>query len=184
MIVGLGNPGKDFNLTRHNMGFLVLDNYAKTKNLKIDKKKFNGLHTKFNTEKEEVILLKPQSFMNLSGGVVAKYLQYFKIDIQDLLIISDDLDLPYLKFKLKYKGTSGGHNGLKDIEKAINSTNYKRMKIGISNNKEQDTKEYVLAKLSKKEKEELAEFLPKTEDILDDYLALDFESLMSKYNKR
>ena len=182
LIVGLGNPGKEFINTRHNIGFMILDNFAKSLDIDINKKKFKGLYIKTKINTEEVILLKPQSFMNLSGTVVRKYLDYFKIDIDDLLVISDDLDLPIAKIKLKYKGSCGGHNGLRDIENHLNTTVYKRMKIGITNDKNIETREYVLSKLSEEEKEKFNGILDTTKAILNDYTSIDFESLMSKYN--
>ena len=131
LIVGLGNPGKEYENTRHNIGFMVIDNYLKNEKFKT---KFNGMYLKKVINNEEVIFLKPLSYMNLSGEVVKKYVNYFKINLSDLLIISDDLDMPCFKIKLKYKGSSGGHNGLKNIIQNINTEEFKRLKIGISNN--------------------------------------------------
>ena len=152
LIVGLGNPGKKYEKTRHNIGFMMLDKYVDKKNI-MDKwsLKFNGLYIQTEINKNKVIFLKPQSFMNLSGGVVKKYVDYFKINIEDILIISDDLDLNIGNFKLKDKGSSGGHNGLKDIENNLGTNEYKRLKIGISNNKNIDTKDYVLGKINSDE---------------------------------
>ena len=134
--------------------------------------------------KEDIILLKPQKYINLSGEVIIKYVNFFKIEIDDILIISDDLDMETGKIKIKQKGSSGGHNGLKDIEKYLGTKEYKRIKIGISNNKLIDTKNYVLGKLSKEEKEKINIVLDKTPQILDDYLTYSFDNLMNKYNKK
>ena len=122
LIVGLGNPGKEYENTRHNIGFMVIDNYLKNEKFKT---KFNGMYLKKVINNEEVIFLKPLSYMNLSGEVVKKYVNYFKINLSDLLIISDDLDMPCFKIKLKYKGSSGGHNGLKNIIQNINTEEFK-----------------------------------------------------------
>ena len=100
LIVGLGNPGKEYENTRHNIGFMVIDNYLKNEKFKT---KFNGMYLKKVINNEEVIFLKPLSYMNLSGEVVKKYVNYFKINLSDLLIISDDLDMPCFKIKPKYK---------------------------------------------------------------------------------
>ena len=121
--------------------------------------------------------------MNLSGGVVKKYIDYFEIDIVDLLIISDDLDLSVGNYKLKYRGSCGGHNGLRDIEKAIGTTEYKRLKIGIGNS-DIDTKDYVLSTFSKKDKETLDNLFKELNKVLDDYFILDFDKLMALYNKK
>lgn len=180
LIVGLGNPGKEYENTRHNIGFMVIDNYLKNEKFKT---KFNGMYLKKVINNEEVIFLKPLSYMNLSGEVVKKYVNYFKINLNDLLIISDDLDMPCFKIKLKYKGSSGGHNGLKNIIQNINTEEFKRLKIGISNNLNIDTKSYVLSKFNQEELEKLHKKFEITNNIINDFINLDFEKVMSKYNE-
>ena len=180
LIVGLGNPGKEYENTRHNIGFMVIDNYLKNEKFKT---KFNGMYLKKVINNEEVIFLKPLSYMNLSGEVVKKYVNYFKINLSDLLIISDDLDMPCFKIKLKYKGSSGGHNGLKNIIQNINTEEFKRLKIGISNNLNVDTRSYVLSKFNQEELEKLHKKFEITNNIINDFINLDFEKVMSKYNE-
>lgn len=182
LIVGLGNPGKEYENTRHNMGFEAIDVFAKKNNVEISKSKFDGLYTELIINNEKVILLKPQKYINLSGEVIRKYVDFYKIDINDILIISDDLDQEIGNLKLKYKGSSGGHNGLKNIELHLNTNEYKRIKIGISNNKQIDTKDYVLGKIDKEAKEILDNVIIKVVNILDDYMYLSFDNLMNKYN--
>ena len=185
LIVGLGNPGKEYNNTRHNVGFSFIDYYLKEKNIAESwSTKFKGkiLSTVINQEK--VIFLKPQTFMNLSGSSVKKVMDYYQIELDDLLVVSDDLDLLLGNYKLKAEGSSGGHNGLKDIEKNIGSSYYKRLKIGISNNKELDTKDYVLGALSKKEQDVLTGLYKQLCPVLDDYFKLSFEDLMNQYNHK
>lgn len=184
LIVGLGNPGKEYEKTRHNMGFMVLDNYAKEKNLDFSKSKFGGIYTEFNVNSEKVILLKPQHYINLSGEVIKKYVDFYKIEIEDILIISDDLDMPFGKIKIKYKGSSGGHNGLKNIEQHLGTNEYRRIKIGISNNKNIDTKDYVLSKLSLEDNEKMICVQKTLIDILNDYFKISFDNLMNKYNTK
>ena len=184
LIVGLGNPGREYENTRHNMGFMMIDQFATNLGVKIDSKKFNGLYTETVINGEKVILLKPQSYINLSGEVIRKYVDYFKIKLEDILIIHDDLDLPVGTFKLKQKGSSGGHNGLKNIELHLGTQEYKRIKIGISNNKLIDTKDYVLGKISKEENKLLNNVKDTIMNILDDYFKLSFTELMSKYNHK
>ena len=111
LIVGLGNPGKEYEKTRHNMGFMFLDHYAKEKGLEINKKKFNGLYIDFVNNGEKTILLKPQTYMNLSGESVRAFVDFFKIPVEDILVISDDLDIKIGKYKLRPTGSSGGHKG-------------------------------------------------------------------------
>lgn len=184
LIVGLGNPGKEYEKTRHNMGFMFIDDYAKKKNVEISKKKFQGLYVEFMNNGEKTILLKPQSYINLSGEVVKSFVDFYKINIEDILIINDDLDLPIGKYKLRPTGSSGGHNGLKNIEAYLHTQDYKRLKIGISNNKEMDTKDYVLGDISKENQKIIDELKDTVNNIIDDFYKLDFEALMAKYNHK
>ena len=184
LIVGLGNPGRKYDKTRHNIGFMFLNNYVNTKCLGSFKEKFNGVFLDVNINGERVIFLEPLTYMNLSGDSVKKYADYFNINIDDILIICDDLDMPLGKLKLKKSGSSGGHNGLKSVELAFSSVNYKRLKIGIGNNKNIETKDYVLGKFNKDEFNILNEKMKIVNNIIDDYLKIDFDKLMNKYNKK
>lgn len=182
LIVGLGNPGREYEYTRHNVGYMAVDEIAKFLNVEFNKEKFHGRYTEATYNGNKVILLKPEKYMNLSGEVIRDYMSYFKIDIEDLLIIYDDLDTQVGNYRLRYQGGSGGHNGIKDIEKHIGTKNYNRIKIGISNNKNLDTKDYVLGKFSPAEKEEINEVLQDIVAIFRDYFELTYDNLMNKYN--
>lgn len=182
LIVGLGNPGKEYENTRHNIGFMVIDNYVKKSKLSDPKNKFNGIYYETKINDEKVIFLKPQKYMNLSGEVVRSYIDFFKIDVSNILIIHDDLDLEISHYKLKSKGSSGGHNGLNNIEVHLATNVYKRLKIGISKNNMIETKDYVLGKFSKEEKEVLFTVIQKSEEIINDFSVLTFPNLMNKYN--
>ena len=182
LIVGLGNPGKEYENTRHNIGFMAIDNYVKLHNLGGFKEKFNGMYLKYQLGDEQVILLKPLSFMNLSGDVVRRYVDYFKIDINDILVIHDDLDMPVGKIKIKVGGSSGGHNGIKDISTKLGTEDFKRLKVGIANNKMMDTKDYVLGRFGKEEKDLIDKAIKETGPILDDYFKYPIIDLMSRYN--
>lgn len=184
LVVGLGNPGKEYENTRHNIGFFMIDHYINYKNISGWKSKFNGLYLECNLFDEKVIFLKPQSYMNLSGEVILKFVNFYKIPISDILIISDDLDLSTGNFKLKDKGSSGGHNGLKNIEKNLGTQEYKRLKIGISNNKNIDTKDYVLSKFSKNDIDIYNDLFNELKLVLDNYFEKDFKTLMNMYNKK
>ena len=181
LIVGLGNPGSEYSNTRHNVGFEIIDKYLNKYNLVSNKTKFEGIYIDTVINNNKVIFLKPQKYMNLSGEVVKKYVDYFKIDINDILIIHDDLDQEIGKIKLKQNSSSGGHNGIKNIENNLNTKNYKRLKIGISNNKNVNTKDYVLGKFSKEERKILDKTIEKSCEIIDDFLILNFDMLMNKY---
>ena len=180
LIVGLGNKGNEYNNTRHNVGFMVVDNYINKNNLTL-KSKLDGLYAETIINGEKVIFLKPQNYINLSGDVINKYIKYFKIDIKDILIIHDDMDLEIGTFKLRYKGGSAGHNGLKNIEANLKTNGYKRIKIGISKNNI-DKIDYVLGKFSSTELSKLNKVIDITYNIIEDFTYLSFENLMNKYN--
>ena len=182
LIVGLGNPGREYENTRHNVGFMVIDKYLKKRNITNYKEKFNGIYYEDTINNEKIILLKPQKYMNLSGEVVRSFINFFKISIDDILVISDDLDIPLGKIKLKLSGSCGGHNGLRNIENNIGSQDYKRLKIGISNNKNLDTKDYVLGKISSDDFKILDESLNKGADIIEEFTSMRFDNIMNKYN--
>jgi peptidyl-tRNA hydrolase, PTH1 family len=127
LIVGLGNPGKEYENTRHNLGFEVIDHLAQELNVELNKKKFNG----FYCQTGAYILLKPQTYMNNSGECISAFLNYFQISLDNLLIIYDDIALPLGKFRYRCQGSDGGHNGMKNIIKLLGSENFKRLRVGI-----------------------------------------------------
>ena len=185
LIVGLGNPGKEYEKTRHNIGFMVVDNYISYKKCDGDwKQKFNSLYFQTNISGEKVIFLKPSTYMNLSGNAVLECANYFKIDVSDILVISDDLDLLVGNFKLKESGSSGGHNGLKNIALCLGTEKFKRLKVGISKSTYGDIKDYVLGKISKEELDTLNDLFKELNLIIDDFFVLPFSDLMSKYNRK
>lgn len=181
MIVGLGNPGLEFQYTRHNIGFMVVDNYLNKRNIKMQEK-FNGLYAKVFLNNESFLIVKPLSYMNLSGQVVKKYADYFKINPKDILIIQDDLDMPIGKIKLKYKGSSGGHNGIKNIISELNTEYFPRFKVGISKSDKISIRDYVISKFSKQDEEIIGKILDFSDNIIEDFITVDFEKMMSKYN--
>ena len=181
LIVGLGNKGTEYKRTRHNAGFMAIDEYLKKYNLELNKSKFDGLYCEAIINGEKVMLLEPQKYMNLSGEVIIKYINYFKIDINDILIIHDDMDLEVGTFKIRYKGGPGGHNGLKNIEANLKTKEYKRIKIGISKNNI-NMVDYVLGKFSDEELEKINKVVKIMPDIINDFVTLSFENLMNKYN--
>lgn len=184
LIVGLGNPGAEYKNTRHNIGFMAIDSLASDLNLTINKEKMNGLYEETFLSGEKVIFLKPQNYINLSGEVISDYMNYYNIDINDILIIHDDLDLDVGKFKIKTHGGSAGHNGLKSIENHLKTDVFNRIKIGISNNKDLNTKDYVLGKLSKEEVSTINEVIIEIKAIILDFVKSDMLDLMNRYNKK
>lgn len=181
LIVGLGNPGIEYSKTRHNLGFMVIDNYALKYNVSFQKK-HNGLYSKIYRNGEYYLLLKPQLYMNLSGKVIRKYMEYFKIRIEDVLVIHDDMDLPCGKIKIKKGGSSGGHNGIQNIIDEINNKDFARFKIGIDKNKSKDVIGYVLGKFSEEELKKIDDVMDIAPCIIEDFLDYDINRLMNKYN--
>ncbi len=184
MVVGLGNPGKEYQNTRHNIGFKVLDEIAKRLDIYKWKQRDGALYFDCYLDMCRVIFIKPQKYINLSGDVIIKFVKFLDIKTEDIIIVSDDLDLPLGSIKLKEKGSSGGHNGLKNIESNLQTNEYKRIKIGISNDRSIDTKDYVLGKLSKEEQNILKPAIEKAADAVLESIRNPFSIIMNKYNTR
>ena len=183
LVVGLGNPGKEYVNTRHNIGYSFVDYYLEKKFGNVNwTKKFDGKYTQVIVDKEKVVFLKPETFMNLSGNSVKKIVDYFDISIDDVLIISDDLDLFVGNYKLRLEGSCGGHNGLRDIENKLGTNKYKRLKIGISNDKNSNTKDYVLGKFSKADLDTIVNKFKEINNIIEEFDYNQINELMGKYN--
>lgn len=181
LIVGLGNPGKKYEHTRHNMGFDVIDLFSELAQIDIDKDAFKGLVGRGKVFNEDVYLLKPQTFMNLSGESVREIVSYFKIPKEDIIVIYDDLDLEPGKIRLRLSGSSGGHRGIQNIIEQLGTENIKRIRIGIGK-PTYDTIDYVLGKPLKEEQVLIDEAIKKAVDALKEILKNNFDSAMNKYN--
>jgi peptidyl-tRNA hydrolase, PTH1 family len=147
LIVGLGNPGKKYEQTRHNTGFLVIDKVAEKLNTQFSQTKFHSFYTVVVYNNEQVMLLKPQTYMNLSGEAVSAAARFFKIKHEDILVIIDDLDLPVGKIRVRANGSAGGQKGLKSIIDHLSDSNIPRLRVGIGKNPLIDTVDYVLGKV-------------------------------------
>ena len=180
LVVGLGNPGKKYSKTKHNIGFISIEHYTKKHNLKLKKeRKFNGKSLKIG----DLILLEPHTFMNNSGVSIKTVIEYYDIDIKDILVIYDDLDLPLGKTRLREKGSPGGHNGVKSIISNLGTSEFQRVRIGIDSNPLIDARDYVLGKFSKTEFNALEQALNKTLEIIDAFQSnKDFTLIMNEYN--
>jgi len=180
LVVGLGNPGKKYKDTKHNIGFMCLDKYANENSLKFKKEnKFRGESLK----EGNLVLLKPHTFMNLSGESIRLVMDYYNIDVEDVLIIYDDLALPLGKLRLREKGSPGGHNGVKSIVNHMGTQEFQRVRIGIDSNPLIETKDYVLGKVTKEETKVLQDTFPKVVGIIDDFKSnMSFTLIMNKYN--
>ena len=184
LIVGLGNPGKEYDMTRHNTGFYCLDVLSDEMNQSIDKEKFKGLYTKFKYKGEDVILLKPQTYMNNSGESVAAVMQFFKIPVEDLLVIYDDMDMPVGKLRLRQKGSAGGHNGIKSIISHIGTQEFDRIRIGIGKDKLIPVVDWVLGKFSQEQQEDLNHALEQAAKAAKFSIKHSFSDTMNRYNKK
>ncbi len=183
LFVGLGNPGRKYKNTRHNIGFDVIDRIAEIHNVKINSVGFQGLYYKGTILDEPLILLKPQTYMNLSGTSVSSVASMYKIPPENIMIIYDDMDLPLGRIRIRIKGSAGGHNGMKSIISSLgNNTNIPRMRIGIGKT-EHNTINYVLSKFSKEEKEKLADVINKATYAIEDIIKTkDIIRAMNEYN--
>ena len=153
LIIGLGNPGKEYSNTRHNAGFLALDIVAKKLNVEINRKAFDSLTGKTMYKGQLVLLMKPQTYMNLSGEAVRKAVNYYQLNPQeDLIVIYDDLDINYGQIRLRSKGSAGGHKGMKSIIANIKTQEIPRIRIGIEKNPLILTSDYVLGKVEKEKR--------------------------------
>lgn len=180
LVVGLGNPGRKYKDTKHNIGFMCLDLYAEQNNLKFKKEnKFNGESLK----EGNLILLKPHTFMNLSGQSIRSVMDYYDVDTEDVIIIYDDLALPLGKLRLREKGSAGGHNGIKSVISHVGTQEFKRIRVGIDSNPLIDTKNYVLGKFSKQERKELDDSIKRVTDIINVFKqGKDFTLIMNQFN--
>tara|TARA_B100000780_G_scaffold36323_1_gene22639 strand:- start:11928 stop:12539 length:612 start_codon:yes stop_codon:yes gene_type:complete len=150
LIVGLGNIGNDYNGTRHNIGFEILDILIKENEKKFELTR-HAFKSEFKHKGKQFICIKPTTFMNLSGKAVKYWIQKEKINLENILIITDDLNLPFCQLRLKPKGSSGGHNGLKNIEDFLNTSDYPRLRFGIGNEEKKSQTDFVLGKWHEKE---------------------------------
>ena len=181
LIVGLGNIGVDYALTRHNLGFDVLNYIAKRKELKFSDLRY-GAVTKFNFKGRVFIFLKPSTYVNKSGDAVKYWMAKEKINLQNLLVICDDLNIPFGSIRIKTKGSDGGHNGLKDLESKLGTSNYGRLRFGIKNKTKQNTTQFVLGKWNQNELDILETYFIKTEKAIFSYTLLGPSNAMNNFN--
>jgi len=182
LIVGLGNIGNDYDDTRHNIGFKILDELAKANDISFKNEKLGAL-TSFKFKGRTFILLKPSTYMNLSGKAVKYWLTKEKISLENLLIICDDLNIPFGSIRLKPKGSAGGHNGLKNINEILNTQQYPRFRFGISDAFSKGRQiDYVLGKWNDKENEILPERLEKAVQLVKSFGTAGVANTMSEFN--
>tara|TARA_B100001248_G_scaffold256868_1_gene238512 strand:+ start:366 stop:977 length:612 start_codon:yes stop_codon:yes gene_type:complete len=181
LIVGLGNIGIDYALTRHNLGFDVLNYIAKKKELKFTDLRYGAI-TKFNFKGRVFIFLKPSTYVNKSGDAVKYWMVKEKINLQNLLVICDDLNIPFGSIRIKTKGSDGGHNGLKDLQAKLGTNNYGRLRFGIKNETKKNTTQFVLDKWNQNELDILETYFIKTEKAIFSYTLLGPSNAMNNFN--
>lgn len=184
IIVGLGNPGSEYAHTRHNIGFEVIDQLAAQYHIALSRNKFNALFGKGAIGGEDVLLVKPLTYMNASGEAVGLLIRYYKLPIDDLLVIHDDLDLPVGKIRLRQKGSAGGHNGVKSLIQLLNTQNFDRIKVGIGHpeGSHQAVIHYVLNGFPGEEGVLIGAAIDRASEAAAAWVTLPFPQVMSKYN--
>jgi len=182
LIVGLGNIGKEYENTRHNAGFEVIDILADRLNIKVDQKKFKATIGISNVNGEKVILMKPSTYMNLSGNAVIECVNFYKIETKDIIVVHDDLDLPVGKIRIREKGSAGGQKGIKSIMNQLHTTDINRIRVGIDKDPRIPVVDYVLGKTKKADLPAYKEALNKAAEALESSITLDFNKVMNRYN--
>ncbi len=185
IIVGLGNPTKQYDGTRHNIGFEVVEQIAQNHHISIDNKKHKALCGKGAINGMKVILAKPQTFMNLSGESVREMADYYKVDPEDIIVISDDISLAVGQLRIRAKGSAGGHNGLKNIIAHLGTNEFPRIKVGVGEKpKGWDLADYVLGKYSKEDRKVMDEAVEDAAKAVEVMLGDSIETAMNQYNKK
>ena len=185
LIVGLGNPGKEYENTRHNTGFLCLDKVARALDVKINRRAFNALIGKTTYRGEQVILMKPQTYMNLSGEAVGKAVRYYHLDPgSDVLVVYDDLDLPVGNLRLREGGSAGGHNGIKSIIAHLSTQQFCRIRVGIGSDKKEDTRDYVLSGFWGEDIEKWQKAIDEASKACVEFINNRFQDVMNRHNRR
>ena len=185
IIIGLGNPEKDYSNTRHNMGFQVINKLAKQYEIEVTKSKFKGLYGNGVIEGEKVILLKPQTFMNLSGESVKEILQFYKIDEKQIILIYDDMDVELGNIKIRKAGGPGTHNGVKSVVHELNTQDFKRIRVGIGMPEEkEDLIEYVIGAIPEEDKEPLEKGTELAKEAVVEIIKSGIDIAMNQFNRR
>lgn len=184
LIVGLGNPGKEYENTRHNSGFCVMDELAKECQVQIEQKKFKSLIATTRIHGEQVMLMKPQTYMNNSGEAVIEAVKFYHIDLEDILVIYDDMDMPIGKIRLREKGSAGGQNGVKSIIAHLHTQDFKRIRVGIGKDSRVPVVDWVLGKIRKEELEDYHQAVCMAKDAAIYSISHSFVDTMSHFNKK
>ena len=185
LIAGLGNPGRQYRETRHNVGFLVLDKIGREYSLAADKKKFNNLYGRGSVENNELVLVKPMAYMNNSGPPLRRLADYFRISGEEILVIHDDIDLAFGRLKIKEKGGHGGHNGVRSLMDAFGGGDFTRLRVGVGRSEFRvDVTDHVLGKFNAEELKHLNRIVSRARDAVATILTKGVMVAMNRFNDR
>ena len=182
MVVGLGNPGREYADTRHNIGFRVVDSLAQKLKIDVKKRKFAARFGRGESGDKKLILLKPWQFMNRSGSAVAKAMAFYKLSVGDLLVVSDDMALAVGAIRLRAKGSAGGHNGLADVIEKLGTDQFGRLRVGIGKSDRVDDVDYVLSRPSEKERLLLDKAAERAQEAVLCWVEHGIETAMNEFN--
>ncbi|MDS9473291.1 aminoacyl-tRNA hydrolase [Sporosarcina pasteurii] len=183
MIIGLGNPGKQYESTRHNIGFHVIDELADRLGVTSMQSKFNGMYTIVHQPEGKVMLVKPLTYMNLSGECVRPLMDYYDVEVEDIIVLYDDLDFAPGELKLRQKGSAGGHNGMKSLIAHLGTDKFKRIRLGIGRpTNGMKVSDYVLSSFGKEELPLINEMVDKSADACMNWLKTPFLEVMNQFN--
>ena len=184
LIVFLGNPGPRYEMTRHNAGFMAADAMAKEKNVNINKARFKALTATCDIGGESVLLMKPQTFMNLSGDAVAQAVRFYKIPPEHVIVVSDEVSLPIGKLRIRTKGSAGGHNGLKDIIAKLGTDAFPRIRIGVGTppHPDYDMADWVLSSFKNQDAEDMLAAAARAAQAAQCYITQGAERAMNRFN--
>lgn len=184
LIAGLGNPGKEYLGTRHNVGFGVVDLLAGRHGATFGAAKVDGLIARLRMPADDVLLLKPLTYMNLSGQAVQGIAHYFKIDVPDILIVADDVNLPLGRLRIRKTGTEGGHNGLRSVAQALGTIDYPRLRIGVGRGDDRrDLADHVLSRFDADEMPGIEAAIARAADAAEAFVTTDIDAVMNSYNR-
>ncbi len=184
VIVGLGNPGKEYERTRHNIGFIAIDYFAQKHGIEINKIKHKAVIGEGRINNQKIMLVKPQTYMNLSGQSVREIAEYYNIEDEEIIVVYDDIDIDTGEIRIRKSGSAGTHNGMKSIIYDLQSDQFPRVRVGISRDARMDLAKYVLSRFSDEENKVLEETVPRIADILGTILENGVDKAMNTYNKK
>ncbi len=182
IVIGLGNPGNKYAKTRHNVGFAIIDKFIKGCNVGFTKNYRDSVISNCVIEGEEILFVKPQLFMNLSGGPAKKIIEKYNCSLSEILVILDDINLPLGKIRIREEGSSGGHNGLKSISNHLKTTCFPRLRIGVGNGLPENTKDFVLSRFTKEENDVIQGALDKACEAINYWVTTDINNCKNLFN--